>query len=242
MKKGILLIIPAILILMGCGGGKQNDPTPAPVQVSAPNKVALSAPAINSVCTTGTIISATQSSISFSWAASSNTDSYDLYLKNLLNSAVTTQNVTATQATVTLLRNTPYSWYIVSKSTKTTTTAQSDVWKFYNAGSGTVTYAPFPAEITSPTFAQNVSATAGAINLAWAGSPVNTGTIVTTPIATYDVYFGTTNTPPVLKSGVADSFLNNVAVTSKTTYYWKVITKDALGNTSDSGLYQFNVN
>jgi hypothetical protein len=245
MKRGIL-IISVILILMGCGkGGSNSNPTPGgsttngggTTSIPAPAQASLTLPAQNTVCTTGTVTSSTESTIQFTWNASANTDSYDLYLKNLLTSITTTQNTTSTQLNVTLLRNTPYSWYIVSKSTKTATTAQSDTWKFYNAGPGTITYSPFPAEIISPTFAQNVTATAGTVNLTWKGSSVNPGTITA-----YDVYFGTTTSPAILKSGVTDSFLNNVSVTSNTTYYWKVITKDILGNTSDSGIYQFSVN
>jgi len=230
MRKATL-IIAAMLILISCSGKKDN---PSPVDPSA---VILTAPAQNSVCTTGTVLNATQSTVLFTWNASANTDSYDLTIKNLLTSSSTTQNLTTNQASVTLLRNTPYSWYITSKSNASTTTKQSDTWKFYNAGTGTVSYAPFPANITAPAFAQTITAAAGTVNLTWTGSTVATGATLT-----FDVYFGTTNTPSVLKSNVTDSFLNSVPVVSKTTYFWKVITKDAAGNTSDSGLYQFSVN
>ncbi len=223
-----LFIIPALLFLMGCGGGKNNNPTPTP------SKATLMTPAQNAVCTTGAIISNTQSSITFNWDASNNTDSYDLVVKNLLTSATVTQNTTNTSLSLSLTRNTPYSWYIVSKSTKSTSTGQSDTWKFYNSGPGVVTYAPYPAEITSPTFGQAV--TTATVNMVWQGSGVDAA------IANYDVYFGTTTSPGLLKSNVTNSFLNNVAVSAKTTYYWKVITRDVNGNTSDSGLYQFSVN
>jgi hypothetical protein len=159
-----------------------------------------------------------------------------LIVKNLLTSDSTVQNTTQTQAPVTLLRNTPYSWYIVSESTKTTATARSPVWKFYNSGPGAVTYAPFPAELTSPGFAQLV-ANSGTVNLTWKGSVVAPDVI-----ASYDVYFGPTSSPAMKASAITDSYLNSVTVAASTTYYWKVITKDTFGNTSDSGLYQFTVN
>jgi len=225
------MIISAIFILTGCGG-KKNNPAPA-----SPAAALLSSPSQNEVCTTGTVISATESSITFTWGASANTDSYQLTLKNLLTSTTTTKNTPATTLMLTLLRNTPYSWSITSISSKTSATAQSAIWKFYNAGPGVVTYAPFPAEIISPTFGQDITATSGTVNLKWAGSSVNPGTI-----ANYDIYFGTTATPPVFKSGITSSFVNNVTVTSKITYYWKIITRDIEGNTSDSGLSQFTVN
>ena len=46
----------------------------------------------------------------------------------------------------------------------------------------------------------------------------------------------------LLKSNVVDMFTNNVVVTAGTTYYWKVVTKDAQGNTSESNMFQFKVN
>jgi hypothetical protein len=233
MKRGILSIA-VILILAGCGGSGGGSSTTS----SSPAAATLSTPANNSVCITGIAVSATTSSVSFTWAAAANATTYDLYVKNLLTSATTTQsNLTTTSATLTILTGTPYSWYIVSKSLTTSTTGQSITFKFYNSGPGITTYAPFPATVVSPTFGQNISATGGNINLTWTGGSVNAGTIVN-----YDVYFGTVGTPPLLKATVTDSFLNSVAVTSGITYYWKIITRDSSGNTSDSGVYQFKVN
>jgi hypothetical protein len=234
--RNAILIIASVLVLAGCGG-KSDNVKPIPPKQKDPVATTLTTPVQNSVCTTGTVINDTQSIVAFTWNSSSNTDNYDLTVVNLLTAKSTTQNFTANQASLTLLRNTPYSWYVVSKSGTSTVTAQSATWKFYNAGKGAVSYAPFPAAITSPAFAQAVTASSGTINLTWTGSTVATGTTLS-----YDVYFGTTNTPPVLKSNVADSFLNSVTVISKTTYYWKIITKDTSGNTSDSGLFQFSVN
>jgi len=195
----------------------------------------LTTPVQNGICVTGTVISDTQSSVTFAWNASENTDNYDVFIKNLLTSVTTTQNTTQTQLTATLSRSTPYSWYVVSKSAKISSTAQSDTWKFYNSGPGVVTYAPFPADITAPTSGQIV--TTSTVNLTWTGSAVDNSTI-----ASYDVYFGTASNPPLLQSGVTDSFINNITLTAKTTYYWKVMTKDKNNDTSDSGIYQFSTN
>jgi len=232
MRRAILSV-SVILMLFGCGGKSSTSPTN-----TVPVAAVLSAPAQNSICITGTSVSSTESSVTFTWAAATNADNYELYIKNLITATTATQaNITATTATVTLLKGTPYSWYVVSKSSKSTTTAQSNIYKFYNAGDGVVSYAPFPATIVAPTFAQNVTAAAGTITLTWTGTSVNTGTI-----ASYDVYFGTSANPPVYVTAITSSFLNSVVVTSKTTYYWKIITHDIAGNTSDSGVYQFTVN
>lgn len=230
MKNKIWLLL--LIALVSCGKKNSN---PAPT-IPAPEKATLVFPALNAACTAGTIISSTQSTIIFNWNASANTNSYDLTIKNLLTGVSNTQNASTNQLSVTLLRNTPYSWYVVSKSNATTSTNQSDVWKFYNSGPGTVSYPPFPATISAPGFAEILGSGNRVINLVWVGTDVDKD------IVSYDVFFGTSNTPALLKSNIADQYLNNVSVSSQTTYYWKVITKDSQGNTSDSGLYQFSIN
>jgi len=229
MRNRLIFLVLG-LMLQACGGKHDTVPPAAD-----PSKAELTTPAQNSVCITGTVVSDTQSSVTFIWNAATNANNYDLVVRNLLTATTVTLNTTQTQLTTNLLRNTPYSWYVISKSSTISKTAQSDTWKFYNSGPGVVTYAPFPAEITAPTFAEVVPA--GAVDLTWKGSSVEAGTIVN-----YDVYFGTTTTPSLLKSNVTDSFINGVSVTSGNQYYWRVITRDNSGNTSDSGLYQFTAN
>jgi hypothetical protein len=228
--KAKLSILLAILTFLAMGCGKKSDATPP-----APGAATLSFPAQNSACTTGTVISATQSSITFTWNSASNADSYELSYRNLLTGLSAVQTTTSNQLTVTLLRNTPYSWFVVSESSKTSATTQSSTWKFYNAGAGTVSHPPFPADNLVPTEGQSVTTTTGSVSLSWTGSDPDND------IAGYDVYFGTTATPPVLTNTTSTS-VNIVAVTSGSTYYWRVVTKDAAGNTSDSGLFQFTVN
>jgi hypothetical protein len=227
MRK-ILLAITIVIFATSCS---KKDATPA-----TPTKASLTFPANNETCTQGTSTSDVTSTILFKWSAASNTDSYELHYKNLLTGAENTQNATQAQAEVILYKATPYSWYVISKSTKTTETAQSDTWKFYNAGSGIKNYAPFPADITAPVSGQNLSATNGKITLKWTGSDVDND------IVEYDVYFGTTATPALLKSKIKESSLADVSVVAGTIYYWKVISRDSQGNTSDSGLFQFKVN
>jgi hypothetical protein len=244
MKRQLLALM-ICLVILSCGG-KGNNPQPGggggtggggTTTPPAPAQASLVSPAQNAVCTTGTIVTDSTSAITFSWDASSNTSSYQVSIQNLLTNAVITQTSAQTKVTVTLLRNTPYAWFVVSSSTKTTTTTQSTTWKFYNAGTGTVSYAPFPADIVSPTFGQVVTPSGGAVSLSWQGSDVLAGSI-----ASYDVYFGTAKTPPLLQSNITATTISNLPVSENTTYYWEVITKDNLGNTSSSGIYQFTVN
>lgn len=232
MKYPIIVLF-ILFVLTGCskkadsGGG-----TVAP----APGKANLLFPSQNAACTSGTILSPTQTTVTFNWTSDSNSDSYDFYIKNLITSTISSQTFTTNQAQVNLLPNTPYSWYILSKSSKTTLTTQSDTWKFYLSGPGVISHPPYPADVLKPTFGQNIAAVAGTINLNWTGSDPDND------IAGYDIYLGTTATPPLLKSNVSDMFVNAVSVISGRSYYWRVITKDGAGNSSDSGIFQFKVN
>lgn len=223
------LITPFLLMLILTSCSKTA------VVIPSPTMALLSAPASNATCTSGTVLSQTTSSVIFQWAAAQNTDSYTVSLKNLLTSATTTAISSTNSVAITLLRNTPYSWFVISTSKNTALTATSATWKFYSSGTGVVSYPPFPAALTSPVFGVNVNATAGQISLSWSGSSV------TNDVSSYDVYLGTT-TPVLLKSGISNSTLSNVQVVSGTTYYWKIISHDAAGNTSDSGISQFSVN
>lgn len=231
MKRN--LIYTCILFLCLACGGKKKTGTPA---AAAPGKAVLVSPTQNEACTSGVAVSATESSVQFSWVSSSNTESYEVNIKNLLTNVSTTKTVTANTTSATLLKDTPYSWFVVSKSSKTATTTASDTWKFYNAGDGKTNYAPFPAEIVSPTYNQAIAASGGKITLDWNGSDTDND------LVNFDIYLGTTTTPALLQANVTASILNNVSVNNATTYYWRVISRDSKGNTSDSGLYRFSVN
>jgi hypothetical protein len=230
MRRLIILTLLSYT-LSSCGGGGSKE-TPAP----APTAATLSSPSNNEACTSGTVISDTDSRITFSWVAGANADSYQLTVTNLLNQTQQTQTASTTSAELTLKRNTPYSWYVTSKSSKNPTTVNSSTWKFYNAGLAVTSYPPYPAEITNPTLGQSVTPTSGKISLQWKGSDADND------LLNYDIYLGTTTTPVLIKSQHTSTTLTEVAVNSNTTYYWKVITRDAKGNTSDSGLFEFKTN
>lgn len=235
----IILYILTIVVIGGCGKGKsKDDPSPGgtsggtPVTPSTdPAKALLSFPAQNSACTTGTVVSQTQSTITFTWNSATNADNYDITVKNLLSGISVTQSVNTNQYTATLERNTPYAWYILSKSTKNVKTAQSDTWKFYNSGPGIVSHPPFPADAVSPLAGAQV--TAGKVDLKWAATDADND------ITTYDLYFGTATNPVILASGLSTPGYTGLNIQTGNVYCWKIITKDGQGNTSESGTFYF---
>lgn len=203
----------------------------------SPSKAALTAPGNNAVCLEGEAVSNSISAITFSWQAAEHTDSYEVVIKNLKTGESISKPASGTQLITNLDRNTPYSWYVVSKSNGVTQTSQSEVWKFYNAGIGTVSYAPFPADNLLPANSQAVNAVDNKISMSWSGEDADSD------IKSYDVLFGQNATNlSVFKADLTAPALTDVIVVAGTTYYWQVITKDAKGNTSSSELHYFKVN
>jgi len=233
--KQVILIIVLFISLTGCEKGEFPDIVGSPT-TPAPVEATLVSPAANEACTQGVPISASENTITLKWNMAAYADNYEVTVKNLLSGAVTTQSVTTNQLDVNLLINTPYSWYVTSKSAQTSETGRSAVWKFYNAGAAMASYIPFPADNLMPAMREAISSVNGEINLSWSAEDADND------ISEYDVYLGTSSTVmPILQAGVKDKHLNGVAVTSGT-YYWRVVTKDAKGNSSDSGVYTFSVN
>lgn len=224
-----LFILILVFAIAACGTKKSTDPQP-----ETPGAFTLLLPVKDQVCTTGTVVSTSESTIIFQWAASSNASGYEVVIKNLLTQAETRQNVSSTHATATLARNTPYSWYVNAKSSNSATT-KSDVWKFYNSGPGIESYAPYPAELLTPQFGEIVTAVSGKISLTWRGSSAGNN------IDYYNVYFGASNNPSLFKAQTKDSFVNDVAVTPGTIYYWTIITVDKNGNVSTAPMANFYV-
>ena len=249
MKLGhYFLYILSFVLIISCSaeddGGtstpppttQQPTPTPTP-QVPAPGKSGLSAPENNEICYEGEEVDDTNSSVTFSWEASSDTDSYDLQITNQeTNQTQTESGITSTSKAVTLATDVSYSWKVVSKANDTSDTTDSDTWQFYLAGDGQENYAPFPATILSPTSGAAVDASNGLVTLSWEGNDPDEGDSLT-----YTVYFDEVDgLQDPIEEGFSDTELE-VNVESGTTYYWKVKTFDGTSS-SFTLVYSFIVN
>ncbi len=234
MKKYLVYIFLGTVLLNCSGGDDGGGGTPEP-EPQKPVAATLSFPNQNSECTEGMNITDTNSTVLFKWNASANTNSYELVLKNLESGVSTTHTATTNEKSIELLRATPYSWYIVSKSNEVTDTAKSGTWKFYNAGAGVVNYTPFPATAVAPANNTNI-AVAASITLEWSASDVDND------IATYDVYFAISGeTLNELSSGLTSMSRAGVSISSGISYEWYVITTDEHGNNSTSETFEFTV-
>lgn len=222
-----LLITGMVVLMMACGG---KDAPPAP------ESALLVFPEENSECTTGTSLNDSQSQVTFRWNASKNTDRYTVVVVNLETN--TSQNIStiATSANLSIAKGTPFSWTVTSRNNDSDKVATSETWLFYNAGSQT-TYVPFPAQLVSPVSGSTVKKDiANEVLLEWSGADVDND------IETFEVYFSENNPPTTLiGTNIALDMELTVSVESGMVYYWKVITTDSEGNTSDSGVFDFRV-
>jgi hypothetical protein len=226
------------LSIFACSKGGEII-TPAVVAVPAPTAAALSLPANNTVCYEGTNVSSLTSDVSFSWSTAKDTEIYDLVVTNLNTLTNTTKSVNSdNKAVVTLLKGTPYRWQVISKSNKSKETASSEVWKFYLAGEGVSTFAPFPALIIAPVSGASVTPNAGKVNLIWSGADPDT------KVLTYEIYIDT-DQAKVLNRQVAPSVTASsnlwITVKSGSVYYWSVKSSDGILS-SYTIPYSFRVN
>ena len=232
MRKLILLL--SIFFIFSCGSGDDDSTQSLP-----PEGALLIAPENNKVCETGTSISDSKSNVDFSWSASANTTTYDLKITNLSTNEVSNQSgVTETTTTVELSKGTAYSWQITSKNNESTENAVSSTWKFYLAGSSETTFAPFPADLISPTSGSTIQRDGnGMVTLSWAGSDPDTSSGLK-----YTVYLDTVDgkqAPQEDYKDLEESELTTAAA-SDTVYYWRVKTSDGT-NVSYSLIYSFRI-
>lgn len=217
----------ALVLMLACG---KDDPPPAP------EAVLLVFPEENSECTTGNSLGENLSQVTFRWNASKNTDQYVLSVINLNTNIPQNVSTSTTSANLTIAKGTPFSWNVSSRNNASDEVAVSDTWLFYNAGSQT-TYAPFPARLVSPKSGSTVlKNSSNQVLLQWNGSDVDND------LASYEVLFSASN-PPTTSIGTTNAATRQLlaSVVSGTVYYWKVISTDAEGNTSESGVFEFRV-
>lgn len=223
----LFLISLCGLTLLGCG---KDSPDP-------PEQALLVFPLKNSECTTGVDTGVpTTSLVEFIWAAADRAETYDLRATNLETNITQTISVPVTSAKLTLVKGDPYSWSVTSRTSKVTETATSESWLFYNAGFQT-TYAPFPAEIIVPkSGASVIKDINNEVLLDWNGADVDND------IDGFQVFLSTSNPPETLVGSLspANSQLR-ISVSAQSVYYWRVVTKDKEGNTSNSGVFEFKV-
>lgn len=238
MKKIYSLIFSACLLIIcsSCGGGGDDGGgEPEPIPIAAPEAATLIFPENNTECNISEVLSETQSIVPFEWNASENTDTYQLLITNLnTNFPVTAPIVTVPEANVTLERGTPYEWQVVSRANGTNETATSATFRFFNEGPGIENYAPFPASASNPNPGTNLDSSTTTVTLEWTANDIDND------ITGFDVFLGTDAASLELLSNTTTASAET-PVSSGTTYFWRVITRDGANNSSQSEVFQFRV-
>ncbi len=178
----------------------------------------------------GRTVSDTQSKLVFKWADENENGPYTVHLRNNDNFQMEVFESDTTELSILLNRNVAYSWYVTG-----TSNTISETWSFYNAGPELESAVPSPATALSPSSGAAISQTSTTVNLSWRSEDFNDD------IVGYDVFFGEVEDPPLYQSDVIESRLNGIPVSAGKTYYWKIITKDSMGNTSTSEIFFFTV-
>lgn len=243
-----ILLVALATVVSSCsssGGGDDDGPTPPPPTggtddtptIPDPSAATLVFPENDSECTTGIVDPANenQSTITFEWNASANTDRYTVTYTNLNTGTAGFSNTNTNSVDITLDRGVPYSWFVTSRANGTQSTADSDSFRFYNEGAGIENYAPFPAEAVAPARGASL-ATTTSLTLQWSGSDIDGD------ITGYEVFFGTDAAALTSIGTPTESSLTDVPVSAATIYFWQVVTTDGEGNTSTSELFEFRVN
>ncbi len=230
LVKNLILVL-TISLGISCGGNDNDDVVVELVE--NPTAVTLNFPLNNTECNEGTIISESRSEVIFKWIGAENNDSYTVSLKNLETSVIKSYDTNFEELPISILRGVPYSWWVVSKVVGNSKTAESPIWKFYNAGLPKESHPPFPAEVMSPLMGAAI--VSGTVKLQWKGSDVDND------IVSYTVLFDKSEIPTTSIGNPTTNSIN-VEVESGKVYYWKVVSTDADGNASDSEIFQFKVN
>lgn len=222
--RAALNILLLFVFFIGCK--KDNPPSP-------PGKVSLVAPAKNSECSPIDSSNGNTNLVQFSWQADANTETYQLQIKDLNSGTTQTKTTTALSEILPVTKGTPYSWSVTSKNTKVTETTVSETWFFFSPGTE-LSYAPFPAEIVLPNGPKAFIDANGEVILKWEGSDLDND------IERYEVYYSTSNPPALFDTTTINEPTSiSVAATTNTDYYWKVVTIDREGNSSDTGVLSF---
>ena len=231
MRKIALLFGGLILIIGSCA---PEDPIPV-----EPGVALLISPINNETCLDGTSLNDSQSNVSFSWSAASDTRSYEIIISNLLTQSSQTYTSETNQTSVSLSKEEPYGWHIRSIGEEGSTPSESEQWKFYLAGDATINYAPFPSELIAPRSGVNITPDIDKLVVfRWNASDVDGD------LERFEIYLDQTDASTL--NSTLDYQSNDtsieIEVENNATYYWKIIAIDTNGNQSSSGVYSFRTN
>jgi hypothetical protein len=137
-------------------------------------------------------------------------------------------------ASIILPSGANYRWSVRSKSTLTPVTTDSQSWQFYLEGDPQTSHFPFPAQLNVPEDEAEISLNpANSFLFQWEGADLDED------IISYDFYLG--QEPNLLRlhqAAISNSQIT-IELSSGSTYYWQIITRDTQQNESSSMVFIF---
>jgi len=221
MKRFILLII---FILFQCSKDEILDPDP----------VFLISPTNQNNCSSSTIIDESSSQVDFIWTEGLNTDQYEIVVENQSNKLQTIKTSLENNTSIILERGINYSWWVISKSNKSSITAKSLTWQFYLEGPSIIEHIPFSAVLLAPQNEEEINLNnENKYLLKWSGNDLDDD------IDFYSLYLGNSiAVMEILENNIKNQEIELELLKEKT-YYWKILTIDLNGNNSSSQTYSF---
>ncbi len=218
MRRGILLFLMALILVATCR--KWSNPIERPP--NPPTPVAPDSGAIN-----------VDTAPLLRWRCShpDTTESlrYNIYLSNSYPPTLRDTGIPDTFYRAHGLRLlTAYYWRIVARD-RFGDSAPGPVWFFTTRRQNQVPNQPSHPSPDSGAQQQSIR-----ITLSWRGGDPDPGDTVT-----YDIYLGTVSPPPLLIAGYPDTFYRPTGLKYDSTYYWRVVARDEVGDTAAGPEWRF---
>ena len=201
--------------------------------IITPEPPLLIGPENNNSCTTSTVISESQSQVTFNWLSALDADEYELVVRDIENGTDYKKQIFRILTSMILERGKTYSWWVFSKNNSFETQAKSSIWTFYLEDSQKISNFPAPANLITPKANQQISLTNGKYLFRWDAIDLDND------IIEYKIYLGSDSNNLKLYSENFNVNFLEIDLNPNQYYYWKVLTIDSEGNTSTSAIQMF---
>ena len=219
------------LILISCSGDSPDEiPEPEKPLNKAPSSPNLISPQNNLACT--------YSTMNFEWEPSTDPEgtkvNYELevsYRQDFeeLHKFTSTSN---TSVSLSLEKGSTYYWRVFSRDMEGAKSDPFEVRSFYTEPD--LTYNSIPQNPNSEKPENNSTVDITTSLLEWTSTDEDGDSLK------FDVYFGTTIPPPLVREDMEASSLE-VDLSEETSYYWKIVAKDSKGAKAIGPIWNFSI-
>ena len=157
-----------------------------------------------------------------------------MVIENTLTNQQFRSTTSLLNASVILPSGAPYRWFVRSKASLTTVTADSQNWSFYLEDSPEESHFPFPAKLILPENNSTVTLNASGETLfSWQAKDLDED------IESYKLYIGSSEDQLSLKrEGILQTQTSEI-LEENSEYFWQVIIIDENQNQSRSKVFSF---